>query len=379
MKKRAAQCASRAIFILVLIGFIFSPLAAAVSPVRAEVLVTDQLLYGLEELKFDEGSKQSTDQTSTNVQEQTSAAVADGKAIPIPTGKDSLMGTLVGVAKGVAGTLVSGVLSFKTAMKAVVKKMIQQILLDVKSWAKKGFKGQPNFIRDWKGFLQGAALAASAEFIRNWPELAQFCSPMKITLPKKFFEAKFSEQQKVTSKFVKKGQQKSGICTIETLLTNLQGATVNYKGSLTTFATSGWNKKGGSTISAGLMHPQNNALGLFFLGQDEKMTKVAQKTATSKAQASANTGFLPLMDADGCLPKNPETGEWTCPAANAGNAVADALTEAGLGEYASMLGMKDMNDFFVGVATSAFNSMTTSISTYLRGRIGDALTEISKN
>jgi hypothetical protein len=318
------------------------------------------------------------DMTATNVQSQTSDTVSEGIVPPSVQGLGSAIGTALGLAVQSMVTTVTGVFNFKTAINSVVKTMIKQILADVKTWAKSGFKGMPNFIKDWKGFLQGAALAASAEFIRNWPELAQFCSPVKITLSEKFFGAKFSEQQKAFGKFVQKNNMPGNRCNIEKVVNNIMGTTVNYKGSLTTFATSGWNKKGGSTISAGLMNPKNNTLGLLFMATDEKMTKVAQRSNASNSQAKANDGFLNIVDTNGCLPKNPQTGEQTCPAQMAGKFVSDTLKETGLGEYTSMIGMNDMNDVFVGIMTSSLSSLTGGIRNWIQLRFNDALTQMSQ-
>lgn len=359
----------RILLAIISVGFCFGPVGGAL----AQVMIRDQYQFYQEGLYMFGSGLNHFDETSTNVQQQTGDAVAKGSSLPTPEGEASAEGVIEGILQ-YAKQVVYGQANYKTWLKAAVKQLIKDVLADAKSWAKKGFKGTPNFIKDWKSFIQGAALAASAEFIKQWPLLSQFCTPQKITLPRNFFEAKLSVQEKTTSKFAKKSNMPGNQCTIEKIVQNLSGVSANYKGSLTSFV-GGWNKKGGSTISVGLMHPQNNALGLFFLGQDERTKRVAQKTAAAKDQAITNKGFLNIVDANGCFAPNPETGERACPAEMAGKFVQKTMTKAGLGEYADMIDMNDMNDLLVSVASGLMANLAGSI---VRTNFNTSISNIGK-
>jgi hypothetical protein len=360
-----------ALILMVLLGTFF----ASANNAHAFLSIVDQTMNPMMAIYTVDDWFLQRDKIGTNVQRQTAEALNSGTAYPLSAGKASAGGTSSGIGASSLVAAVTGNLNLKTAMKAAVKSIITNVLNDISTWARGGFKGKPNFIADWKGMMQASLMDASAEFISTMPVLSQFCSPQSVNGPTAFFGKTLSQAKPTYAKYTQKSFQPTNKCNIETVVTRARGIATGYKNTLDKFGKS-WDPKAGSVMAATLMDPANNMMGLYFQAKDEASVRTRQNTKAKKMEASANSGFLNISD--GCVgAPDPVTKEKFCPAKMAGEFVKDNLSATGLGQFDDLIDSNDLADLFSALAANAFGSITQSISGWLEPMVGDAIKGVS--
>ncbi len=145
------------------------------------------------------------------------------------------------------------------ALHTVLKMMTNEII----TWIQGG--GEPRFISDWKGFLEGAGNKAGGLFVDKYLGAGYLCEPFDMNI-------KFALQDVPT--FETKVR-----CTLEEMGINIK----NFHNDLAYGGWTGWLE---------LTKPQNHFSGGYLIAQNEKTEREAKSKEAADKEALVGRGFL---------------------------------------------------------------------------------------
>src|SRR3989344_4583999 len=181
--------------------------------------------------------------------------------------------------------------ALSTLKKRVLDVMVDQVVASIQGG------GKPQFVTDWKGFLQDASQAAIGDFAQEFGA-GFLCAP-------------FSFQLQLSLLKVPKFSQKA-TCTLDKIVKNIQEFRNDFR-------------KGGWIAFGASWQPQNNFYGALIMALQELEIRKEAAAFAAQNEAQAGGGFLSTKKCD----IDPVTGkEVRCKVTTPGSAVGGVVIKA---------------------------------------------------
>jgi hypothetical protein len=373
--------------VLVIMSFIFSPLftvlpeSKQVKTARAAVAtfelnplvlipleITAAMTTDLAFLENYEVWQQRPDAIRMGTQNQTSQSTKTGAPIEIPSSWEDALGLVLGIGTGVATVGTGSALSFDSIVKQMVRQLVRDVANSLKGWAQGGFKGQPSFVKNWKGMLNTAAMTAANGIFSQIPASLQsiMCTPISLTPPN--LTLKIGLRPGSRKAFATRNPT-SRTCNFDAVRQRFARAQAGFENGCYKPGVSKncWDR-GGSLIARNMRRPSNNARGLYYMARDEQKLSISKAVEAKKNDAMANKGFQSLLSWTDCV-NDPNTGDESCNTQTPGGFVADTISETNLGPFNDMMDMTEISDIVNGLLASALSGLTSSLRNTLSSAI----------
>ncbi|MEK7607470.1 MAG: hypothetical protein AAB484_00895 [Patescibacteria group bacterium] len=191
----------------------------------------------------------------------------------------------------------------------LAKAMLYNITASTIEWINSGFKGNPGFVKDFRGLMTDTADSVIGDFLLK--EATFLCQP-------------FAFQVSVQLAQSYRPFREKSACTLSEAINNVGGFANNNNGT-------GWDRWLEVTTV-----PQNNQYGAFVLAQDEVSKKIADAKYIDKTYLDWGSGF---KDWEKCG-KDPQTDEEFCEKTTPGKIVEGYLSKT-LGAGIDQLAVAD--------------------------------------
>lgn len=169
----------------------------------------------------------------------------------------------------------------RVAAYALLIQLLNMVTNDIINWIQGG--GEPRFVSDWKGFLEGAASAAGGAFVEKYLGMGWLCEP-------------FDFQIKIALLSVPKFEERVK-CSLEDMGRNIE----NFYNDFTQGGWETWIK---------LTEPQNNFYGAYLISVDKMIEEEAKAKEAAKSETESGGGFLGHKMCTQCRVLDPETGNY---------------------------------------------------------------------
>ena len=212
--------------------------------------------------------------------------------------------------------------ALSTLKKRVLDVMVDQVVASIQGG------GKPQFVTDWKGFLQDASQAAIGDFAQEFGA-GFLCAP-------------FSFQLQLSLLKVPKFSQKA-TCTLDKIVKNIQEFRNDFR-------------KGGWVAFGASWQPQNNFYGALIMALQELEIRKEAAAFAAQNEAQAGGGFLSTKKCD----IDPVTGkEVRCKVTTPGSAVGGVVTKALGADFDFIVNAQQLGEYVGAIVNALINRLFT--------------------
>ena len=223
---------------------------------------------------------------------------------------------------------------FSMFLEMLKKRLLDSLVDQIIVWIQGG--GKPQFVSDWKGFLEDAGQAAVGDVVLQ-TDAAFLCSPFKLQVQLALLPVpKFSEQVR---------------CTLDDIVENIEDFYNNFS-------------KGGWIAYSAMLEPQNNYFGTVLLAQNEIALRVAESQRAAENEARAGKGFLSVEKcaSDGA-------GGEKCYITTPGNIVGEMISKGVGSDLDYILNAKDLEQYATAIVNAVINRVITEGLSNITGSV----------
>src|SRR3989344_1648162 len=216
-------------------------------------------------------------------------------------------------------------IAFQALKKRVFDMVVDQIIDYING------NGQPQFITDWRGFLEQTAQIAVGDFVQAIG-LSALCSPFRFQVQIAMVAPpRFSKQ--VT-------------CTLGSIVQNINNFYSDFR-------------NGGWLAYQEMWAPNNNFYGSLLLAWNAKENEIAARVSAAQNEALASRGFLSVKK---CA-KDPITGKdipRTCVITTPGTAIGDLASKAVSADLDFIINSQDLAAYVAAISDALINRLIRS-------------------
>jgi hypothetical protein len=206
-------------------------------------------------------------------------------------------------------------------IRQTLKKRLLDVLVDqIIQYIQGG--GKPQFVTDWRGFLEDAGNAAAGDFVQSIGA-GFLCSPFSLQLQLALLPVpKFSERAE---------------CTLDNIVSNIEAFHADFRNG-------GWIAYGAA------WQPQNNFYGLLAISSTKLATEREKAAGAAFNEANAGQGFL---SAKKC--KTDAQGREVCQIVTPGSTLGNVVAKAVGSDIDFILSAEQLSDYVSAIANAAIN------------------------
>ena len=215
-------------------------------------------------------------------------------------------------------------------VKAIMMKKFLDMLVDqIIQWIQGG--GKPQFVTDWRGFLEDAGNQITGEFVQELG-LGFLCSPFSLQVQLALLPiGKFDRQAE---------------CTLDEIVTNIDNFFLDFR-------------NGGWIAYTTSLQPRNNFFGAVLLAEADLDRRRGNAEIAAQNEAIAGAGFLSTKKCD----DNGKNCVLTTPGSTIGGLAVKALGS----EIDYIVNADQLEDYAAAIADAAINRLITEGVDGLRG------------